>query len=286
MLNATFAVEILMLIPMYMKILLILIAKTVGHKYRCFIGTQEEFTKIQNARLITYEEIEAWYPQTFSEKIDTILLGYSKLSKYNGSLIDINSEQMYSAYFVKRYNSDGSELSEDERYMQAKFFNEYLQENKFITGVTGSIKLLPNAFKRIDTLQKNQSNSKNVFVAMSFADDMKNTRIAIRKAIENAGYIPIIMDEVEHNKQIVPEMLYQIKQSKFVVAEFTGHNNGAYYEAGYAAGLGKEVIHICEEKAFGTDGHFDIKQKATILWKTEAELTEKLCKRIKATIEY
>ena len=93
------------------------------------------------------------------------------------------------------------------------------------------------------------------------------------------------MDEIEHNHQIVPEMLYEIRQARFVIAELTGHNNGAYYEAGYALGLGKDVIHVCKSEQFGTDGHFDVKQVNTVLWDNETELAEKLAKRIKATIE-
>jgi len=51
---------------------------------------------------------------------------------------------------------------------------------------------LPNGFKRIDELQKKQaSNSKNVFVAMSFDEKMKDVREAIREAIKKAEYSPI-----------------------------------------------------------------------------------------------
>jgi nucleoside 2-deoxyribosyltransferase len=264
-------------------------------KYTYFLGHKEQFEEIQKkypyARFVSNQEVENWYPRTFSEKIDKILLGFSKLSKYDGNSIERTYEQYGSALFVKRYNSDGSKTTLEERDKQIKFIENYLLKNKFIEGGMDSsrkisITLLPNGFKRIDELQKNQSlNSKNVFVAMSFADNMEEVREAIFEAIKNAGYIHKIMDEIEHNHQIVPEMLYEIRKSKFVIAEFTGHNNGAYYEAGYAAGLGKEVIHICEEKSFDNDAHFDVKQVNTIIWKTTKDLTEKLLKRIEATIE-
>ena len=80
-------------------------------------------------------------------------------------------------------------------------------------------------------------------------------------------------------------MLYEIREARFVIAELTGHNNGAYFEAGYALGFGKEVIQICKASAFGTDGHFDVKQVNTILWKNIDELTQRLISRIKATIQ-
>jgi len=260
-------------------------------KYFCFIGSKEKFEKKQKecpyARFVSNQEVDIWYQQTFSEKMDKILIGFSKLSKYNGNSIEMTYEQYCSAFFVKRYNSNDSETTQEERNKQIKFIKNYLSENKFIKeDMNNTITLLPNGFKRIDDLQKNQTlNSKNVFVAMSFDENMKEARETIRKAILDTGYIPIIMDEVEHNNQIVPEMLYKIRQSKFVIADFTGHNKGAYYEAGYAAGLGKEVIHICKKDSFDNNIHFDVKQINTIIWETETNITEKLVNRIRATIE-
>lgn len=92
------------------------------------------------------------------------------------------------------------------------------------------------------------------------------------------------MDELEHNGQIVPEMLYQIRQAKFVVADLTHKNNGAYYEAGYALGNGKPVIQLCRSDEFNGSGHFDVKQICTILWNSESEIKDKLVDRIRATI--
>jgi len=260
-----------------------------------YLGYKKDIEEVQKRypsplRSATVEEVEAWYPRTFREKIDAILLGFSKLSEYDGSSIGMTHEQCCSAFFIKRYKLDNSETTKKERDDQIKFVENYLLESNFIKVENSSekilITLLPNGLKRIYELQKNQSlNSKNVFVAMSFAKSMEKTRKAIRKAIEGTGYIPIIMDEKEHNNQIVPEMLYEIRQSKFVIAEFTEHNNGAYYEAGYAAGLGKEVIHVCNKISFNEDAHFDVKQVNTITWETEEELTKKLSMRIKATIE-
>ena len=99
------------------------------------------------------------------------------------------------------------------------------------------------------------------------------------------GFNVRIMDEIEHNHQIVPEMLYEIRNSRFVIAELSHHNNGAYYEAGYALGLGKEVIHICDKKELKSGLHFDVAQVNTIFYDSIDEIPEKLRKRIEATIK-
>lgn len=75
----------------------------------------------------------------------------------------------------------------------------------------------------------------------------------------------------------------------------TGYRGGVYYEAGYAKGLGKEVIITCrrdwyegEKAGAGNSGkekiHFDINHINIIQWSTPEELKERLIKRIKATI--
>jgi nucleoside 2-deoxyribosyltransferase len=250
----------------------------------CYIGSTESFTSIYKkypyARLISKEEVTAWYPKNFSEKIDYILLGFAKLSKYPGQIIILSFEKMKSVFFVNH----STEGNVDDSVQQIRYTSNYMGEQKLLELHSDYGVILPEGWKRIDNLQKNQTNSKQAFIAMPFSDQTKNIREAIRKGIEKAGYMAHFIDEKEHNNQIVPEILYEIKNSRFIVAELTGHNNGAYYEAGYAAGLGKEVIHICNKETFGEDGHFDVKQKATILWEKEDEIPDALCKRIMATI--
>lgn len=89
-------------------------------------------------------------------------------------------------------------------------------------------------------------------------------------------------DEVQHNDFITPELLKYIRDSRFVVVDLTHKNNGAYFEEGYAMGLGKPVIQLCKK---GTDLHFDIAQKNTIMWEKEADIPMRLENRIRATID-
>lgn len=259
-----------------------------------FIGSKSAFDstyeKYPWCYFASISEIEAFYPRTFAERIDKILLGMATKSNFFGDKIVYTKSQLLSALFVRRFDKDGKEINQESVDYQLEEIRKYLTENQFVDysfdedSFTFIIK--PCGYKRIDELQSHEAQlSKNVFIAMSFADDMKEVREAIKAAVYESGYVPRIMDEIEHNHQIVPEMLYEIRQAKFVIAELTGHNNGAYFEAGYALGNGKEVIQVCSKDRFGTDGHFDVKQINTILWETTEELSEKLVARIKATIK-
>ena len=106
---------------------------------------------------------------------------------------------------------------------------------------------------------------------------------SIKSAIIKAGYIPIIIKDKEHNHSIPEEISYEIKHSAFVVADMTLQNNGAYYEAGLAKGLGKDVIFTCAKKDFD-NLHFDTKQINTIPWDDLSKFEDDLYKRIKYTI--
>lgn len=261
--------------------------------YRSFyyIGTsKEDVADYEWAHTITKDEVLNFYNCSFSERIDQILFFVAKRSLYIGQSIELNYQELFSLLFIKRYDKNGNALETHEIDVQLKAYKDYFLTQNYMKlyldyESTCQVWLLVDGWQRADELQKYNPDSKSVFIAMSFAKEMNSIREAIKEAIIECGFTPRIMDEIEHNHQIVPEMLYEIRQAKFVIAELTGHNNGAYFEAGYALGQGKEVIQLCKEDTFGKDGHFDVKQVNTVLWKDEEDLKDRLVKRMKATIE-
>ena len=256
-----------------------------------FLGEYKEFEKMVDSypqgRYVSQEEIHAFYPRKFSDKIDRILLGLAEKSPYMGYDVRLTHSELISAFCIKRCEGAEKRFPEEKIKDQVDLLEDYLEENKLIDIRKYEnfciVTLLPSGWKRVDELQQHRK-SDTVFIAMSFAPDMSEIREAIKQAITDNGFQPCILDEIEHNHQIVPEMLYQIRESRFVIAEFTNHNNGAYYEAGYALGLGKDVIHVCKKERFGQDGHFDIKQINTVLWENPDDLRVRLSARIQATI--
>src|SRR5690606_4912185 len=93
---------------------------------------------------------------------------------------------------------------------------------------------------------------------------------AIERAIRDNNYTPIRIDKVHHNNKIDDEIIANIKKSKFVVADFTGHRGGVYFEAGYAMGLGLPVVWCCQESHL--EGlHFDTRQYSHLVWKSEED---------------
>lgn len=244
------------------------------------------------------EIIENWYPKSFADRIDSILLYLGNHTKHIGQQISFSYQEMLSLLFVDRReesdsksNENGGLVSRNKRDCldEEKYMLDNLEESGFIAYSYGTtedkalyIRLTPKGYSRIDELQKNTGYGKNALVAMKFGNETIPLREAIRKGISDAGYIAVFIDEVQHNDFITPELLKHIRDSKFVVADLTHQNNGAYFEEGYAMGLGKPVIQLCKK---GVYLHFDIAQKNTIMWDTETDIPERLTNRIKATID-
>ncbi len=129
--------------------------------------------------------------------------------------------------------------------------------------------------------------SSSVFIAMAFTDNSgailsPALRDKIKLCIEDSGFNAIIVDEVEHNDGIMDKVIASINQSKFVIAELSHHKRGVYYEAGYAKGLGLQVIHVVS-RADLKDCHFDVMHLNLIVWDDLEDLYKKLSNRIIAT---
>jgi hypothetical protein len=81
-----------------------------------------------------------------------------------------------------------------------------------------------------------------------------------------------------------------IRRSRFLISELTGGNQGAYWEAGFAEGLGKRVVYTCEKSYFDnpkTKPHFDANHYSHVIWEEghlSEEAAEELIARARASI--
>ena len=142
-------------------------------------------------------------------------------------------------------------------------------------------------WKRIGELRRHHTD-RTGFVAIAFREETNEIRDVLKESITKCGFKPIVIDEVEHNNQIVPEIEKNIQRCRFLVMDCSVPNMGAYYEAGMAAGFGKEVIICCSEESFQDENirpHFDVRQKSMIIWKNLDDLKNRLVKRILCTVE-
>jgi nucleoside 2-deoxyribosyltransferase len=238
--------------------------------FYCSANQETALSKPENINLAT---LLLGYPLTFMEKADRALMNISIRHPYYGRPLTIDSHD-YRMFFAEQND------------VRAMLF--ILEDLGYVRKPQNSWIISAEGWKHIESLRKKHLEVKQGFIAMSFKPEAESIRNSFKTAIKAAGFMPMVIDEKEHNHQIVPELLMEIERSKFLVLDVTYPNYGAYYEAGYALALGKEVIICCDKKVFSDykyeRPHFDIAQTSQIRWNSEEELIERLIKRIKATV--
>jgi nucleoside 2-deoxyribosyltransferase len=136
--------------------------------------------------------------------------------------------------------------------------------------------------------------SNQIFVAMEFSPEMLEIFSSIRHDVEQATrYKLALVNDFKHNATIDNKIIAEINRSAALIADFSSNNRGAYYEAGYAHGQGKEVIFICkdapdpnskDQKRLIDGVHFDTRQRNHILWRDAEHLKTELTDWILATL--
>jgi nucleoside 2-deoxyribosyltransferase len=225
--------------------------------------------------VVGIDDVLIAFPKTVSERLDRALKNVYRLSEHPGKTIKLTPTQDYPVFFA-----ENKEVS--------RFIIETLKEQGWIKDgpEQSSIALTFRGWNRIADLEreKGRMDSKQAFVAMWFDEHLESAYSeGFAKAIKAAGYEPLRVDLKEHNEKIDDAIIAEIRKSRFMVADFTDHRGGVYYEAGFAKGLGMEVIWTCRENDIDKS-HFDTRQYNHILWKDEQDLFEKLRRRIEATI--
>jgi len=83
------------------------------------------------------------------------------------------------------------------------------------------------------------------------------TGYELRTVPQRAGLIDAIVED-------------EIRRCRFLIADLSDDNAGAYWEAGFAEGLGKKVIYVCRAKEKDKEDakrtHFDTDHRQTVRW--------------------
>lgn len=242
-------------------------------------GRLREASDRREALPILYEsvaaDLERKVPTSVLDKARLLLHWIARNTEYTGQYIFLNRDTDYPVVYAKHPD----ELS---YYLQHLDLVYWIQYRASLTNY--ECRLTPKGWEEIDSDRKRNVDSTQAFVAMSFAEDMKTAYSdGILPAIQETGFKPLRIDGVEHVDNIVYRIIAEIRESRFVVADFTGQRGGVYFEAGFAMGLGLQVIWTCREND-SDNLHFDTSQYNYILWKTPQDLREKLAVRIKAVI--
>lgn len=142
-----------------------------------------------------------------------------------------------------------------------------------------------------EQLRRGGATYKKAFIAMKFGDpilDMVSTEV-FKPCVKQAGFELYRLDDTPRAGLIDDRLRVEIQSSDFLIADLTHDNPGAYWEAGYAEGLGKPVIYTCEKEKFQTEKtHFDTNHHLTIIWDKDSpgKAGEDLKATIRATLPH
>lgn len=181
-----------------------------------------------------------------------------------------------------RYVSITHSIDQKEVYYLLRLLSEQGLIRNFDTGK--KLQVSPQGYLRYETLSSTRTASAQGFVAMWFNASLDEAYLkGFEVGIKAAGYNPLRVSAVDHIDKIDDRIVAEIRRSRFVVADFTGHRGGVYFEAGFALGLGLPVFWTCQ-KGHIEQLHFDVRQYNCVDWTNPAELAERLQRRIEAVI--
>lgn len=217
------------------------------------------------------------FPNNLTElKIRSLMNLYYQYPNYGSKIETVSNYDFYS----KNDNELSFILSSliDNKLIQTKI-GHYIDDSMRIEI---PIIITENGWNEIE---KNFSKTrrKQVFIAMWFNESMEEAYIAIEKALLELGLSIIRIDKKQHNNEISGEILKEIKDSRFIIADVTGQRNGVYFEAGFAMGLNKPVIWTCKSTDL-TNIHFDTRQYNHVIWSDIDDLYKKIKDRIMFTV--
>ncbi|GET32367.1 hypothetical protein PbJCM13498_12300 [Prolixibacter bellariivorans] len=236
----------------------------------------------------TLEKIinESPVPKSPPEKLNNLLTYLHSLQEYEGAYIQFPKDEELVVLAKKLYFKNYNEMS---FYLFTLLQQNYIEGRASISKVgrkLNNIKLTYEGLARVVELAESGEQSDRCFVAMSFSKDLNKTRHAIKTAINLAGFTPILIDELHFDADVTinDAIISEIKKCKFLVADFTQHKHGVYFEAGFALGLARPVIYLCHKDDFSKT-HFDTNHYPHIIYQDLADLTEKLKTKIEAWIK-
>lgn len=233
------------------------------------------------------------WPLIWTDNIDSLLAAapspFDVPAKIRKLLATIARKSTRPGEWVQFVDDTCSPTAYAADYEEWAFFVAYAERQEWLehdvpaTLVGLKLRLTPAGWE--ETQRRPRLESDKAFAAMWFDPSVRDAFLSgIKPAIEDdCHYRCARIDAQEFNGDVVDQIMAEIRESRFVVCDLTGHRNGVYFEAGFAMGLGIPVIWTCrDDAAQGT--HFDTEHFNQIRWSMPAELRKKLATRIRATI--
>ena len=134
--------------------------------------------------------------------------------------------------------------------------------------------LTVEGFQRHAELLRDGAGSRHAFMAMDFNDAELGEFFTqhLQPAVTQTGFELRTTDHAGKTAGLIDNrMRVDLRTSRFVVCDLTHGNRGAYWEAGFAEGLGRPVFYVCRhdvlvDRNHPDHPHFDAAHQAIVAW--------------------
>jgi hypothetical protein len=217
-------------------------------------------------------------PKSLPDRARKLLRAIERRTLSFGCLVVLKGRQDYPLAYSKTDDEFGAFL----RYLISRKLIEPTASQEGGYAVRAEVSLTADGFAELE--KANGIDSHQAFVAMWSDPSMNRIFLqTVDPAIRACGYDPLRVEFKQFNDDIVARIMADIRESRFVVAEFVGHRQNVYFEAGFALGLGLPVIFVCRDDEI-ENAEFDANHFNFVRWTTPEELAQKLRDRIIGTI--
>jgi len=150
---------------------------------------------------------------------------------------------------------------------------KYVEHNKIATAGNEprqyNLTLTLGGWEYYENIKRGNITSRKAFMAMQYGEPDLDELVSkyFRPAVKATGFDLYRLDDAPKAGLIDDRLTVEIRTSRFLIADLTHQNRGAYWEAGFAQGLGRPVIYTCEKEQFRKQNtHFDTNHHMTIIW--------------------
>lgn len=222
-------------------------------------GTDDEHPRISSYQLETLARMTLPKP---SEQADNLLL-------WLGDAVD--SEALVTCPVPRMQAIVGGPRTESVTYVARHLASKGLIQFDFPGNGGRDIQLgmLFDGWKEYERIKDATVKSKVAFMAMKFGDPELDSVVdtVFRQAVAQTGFTLRVLSDEPRAGLIDDQLRVEIRRSRFLIADVTHENLGAYWEAGFAEGLGKPVIYSCKKSVFAQGkSHFDTNHHLTVMW--------------------
>jgi len=201
-----------------------------------------------------------------TEQVENLLLWLGDNCGFFGERIQVTPET-HTAII-------GAANRENHHAVARELVNRGLCDKSHIDGVEiGALSF--DGWQKYEELRRGRTTSRKAFMAMAYSNEVLD-RIFVncfKPATAATGFTLRRLDEAPPAGLIDDRLRVEIRTSRFLIADLTEGNQGTYWEAGFAEGLGRPVIFTCKKSYFEEQStHFDTSHHHTVLW-DEDDLT-------------